>query len=149
MPETRIILIAGPTASGKSALALALAERFGGIIINADSMQVYRELRVLTARPTTDEEARAPHRLFGTVPGATAYSSGQWLAAASWELSDALAAGRPAIVVGGTGLYFKALPARTCAGPRNSRRNPGALARRGWPGMRRQTFTRCCARAIR
>ncbi len=109
MTEPRIVLIAGPTASGKSALALALAERLGGIIVNADSMQVYRELLVLTARPTAEEEARAPHRLFGTVPGATAYSSGQWLVAATREIGDALAAGRPAIVIGGTGLYFKAL----------------------------------------
>ncbi len=109
MTEPRIVLIAGPTASGKSALALALAERLGGIIVNANSMQVYRELQILTARPTAEEEARAPHRLFGTVPGATAYSSGQWLAAATREIGDALAAGRPAIVAGGTGLYFKAL----------------------------------------
>lgn len=109
MTEPRIVLIAGPTASGKSALALALAERLGSVIVNADSMQVYSELRVLTARPTAEEEAHAPHRLFGSVSGATAFSSGQWLAAATGEIADALAAGRPAIVVGGTGLYFKAL----------------------------------------
>lgn len=109
MSTPRLILIAGPTASGKSALALAMAERLGGTIINADSMQVYRELRVLTARPSVEEEARAPHRLFGTVGGESAYSTGQWLAAATREIGEAMAAGRPAIVAGGTGLYFKAL----------------------------------------
>lgn len=109
MTGPRIVLIAGPTASGKSALALALAERLGGTIINADSMQVYRELRVLTARPSPEEDALVPHRLFGTVPGITAFSTGQWLAAATFEIREALEAGRPAIVVGGTGLYFKAL----------------------------------------
>jgi tRNA dimethylallyltransferase len=109
MSAPRIILIAGPTASGKSALAIALAERFAGTVVNADSMQVYRELRVVTARPSRAEEARVPHRLFGTVPGTTAYSTGQWLAAATQEIGAALAAGRSAIVVGGTGLYFKAL----------------------------------------
>ena len=74
------MLIAGPTASGKSALALALAEQIGGTIINADSMQVYRDLRVITARPTPDEEARVPHRLYGHVDAAENYSVGRWLA---------------------------------------------------------------------
>lgn len=109
MSAPRVILIAGPTASGKSVLAVALAERFAGTVINADSMQVYRELRVVTARPSAAEEASVPHRLFGTVPGATAYSTGQWLVAATREIASTLAAGRAAIVVGGTGLYFKAL----------------------------------------
>ena len=103
------ILIAGPTASGKSALALEMAERHGGAIINADSMQVYRELRILTARPTPDEEARVPHRLFGHVSARDAYSVGRWLD----DVADALAwcagAGRRPVIVGGTGLYFKAL----------------------------------------
>jgi tRNA dimethylallyltransferase len=103
------ILIAGPTASGKSALALRLGERLGGAIINADSMQIYRDLCVLTARPTRAEEARVPHLLFGTVDGATNFSVGQYLAAASEALAQTRAADRMPIFVGGTGLYFKAL----------------------------------------
>lgn len=103
------VLIAGPTASGKSALASALAERLGGVVINADSMQVYRELRIITARPDAGEEARAPHRLYGHVPAAQAYSTGRWLADAAGAVETARRAGRPAILVGGTGLYFSAL----------------------------------------
>jgi tRNA dimethylallyltransferase len=103
------ILIAGPTASGKSALALRLGERLGGAIINADSMQVYRDLRVLTARPTRAEEARVPHHLFGTVDGATNFSVGQYLTAAGEALAQTQAEGCIPIFVGGTGLYFKAL----------------------------------------
>jgi tRNA dimethylallyltransferase len=103
------ILIAGPTASGKSALALRLAERLGGAIVNADSMQVYRDLRVLTARPSSEDEARVPHLLFGTVDGATNFSVGQYLAAAGEALSAACAADLTPIFAGGTGLYFKAL----------------------------------------
>jgi tRNA dimethylallyltransferase len=103
------ILIAGPTASGKSALAIALARRLGGVVINADSMQVYRDLRILTARPTPDEEASAPHRLFGTVDAAEAWSVGKWLRGAEIELARARAEGLLPIVTGGTGLYFKAL----------------------------------------
>jgi tRNA dimethylallyltransferase len=103
------ILIAGPTASGKTALALEMALRHGGAIINADSMQVYRELRILTARPTPEEEAQVPHRLFGHVSVRDAYSVGRWLD----DVADALAwcadAGRRPVIVGGTGLYFKAL----------------------------------------
>jgi tRNA dimethylallyltransferase len=106
---TRPILIAGPTASGKSALALALAERLGGIIINADSMQVYRELSVLTARPSNADLARAPHRLYGHVAGAQGYSAGRYVREVSAVLSEAAAAGQVPILVGGTGLYFKAL----------------------------------------
>jgi tRNA dimethylallyltransferase len=109
MPTLRPILIAGPTASGKSGLALALAERLGGIVINADSMQVYRELRILTARPTPEDEALAPHELYGFVGGAAAYSAGRYAADAAKVIADARAAGRVPIVVGGTGLYFKAL----------------------------------------
>jgi tRNA dimethylallyltransferase len=105
----RALLIAGPTASGKSALALALAERFGGIIINADSMQVYRDLRLLTARPSTEEEARLPHLLYGHVDAAENYSVGRWLRDAEAALSDASRDARLPIFVGGTGLYFKAL----------------------------------------
>jgi tRNA dimethylallyltransferase len=111
MAETtpRAILIAGPTASGKSALALELAECFGGVVINADSMQVYRELRILTARPTPEDEARAPHALYGHVPGAEAYSVGRWSAEAAEAIARARQEGRRPIVVGGTGLYFRAL----------------------------------------
>mgnify|MGYP003660580010 CR=1 FL=1 len=103
------ILIAGPTASGKSALAVELAERLGGTVINADSMQVYAELRVLSARPSPADEARAPHLLYGHVGIAEAYSAGRWLADMGGALKEARAAGRRPIVVGGTGLYFKAL----------------------------------------
>ena len=103
------VLIAGPTASGKSALALALAESLGGTIINADSMQVYRDLRIITARPTAEEEARVPHRLYGHVDAGESYSTGRWCVEASAALREAQSAGRVPIVVGGTGLYFKAL----------------------------------------
>jgi tRNA dimethylallyltransferase len=103
------VLIAGPTASGKSALALTLAEELGGTVINADSMQVYRDLRVITARPTLGEEARAPHRLYGHVDAAENYSVGRWCVDVSTALADAERAGRLPIVVGGTGLYFKTL----------------------------------------
>jgi tRNA dimethylallyltransferase len=103
------LLIAGPTASGKSALALALAERVGGTIINTDSMQVYRDLRVLTARPTGAEERRAPHRLYGHVDAAESYSAGRWANDAAAALKEARVAGRMPIFVGGTGLYFRAL----------------------------------------
>src|SRR5437667_1193351 len=105
----RAVLIAGPTASGKSALALALAERLGGAIINADSMQVYRDLRIITARPTPDEEARVPHRLYGHVDAAENYSVGRWLADVAPVLRELREAARVPILVGGTGLYFKAL----------------------------------------
>jgi tRNA dimethylallyltransferase len=103
------ILIAGPTASGKSAAALALARETDGVIVNADSMQLYRELRVLTARPSAEEEAAAPHRLYGYVSVKEPFSVAKWLDAASRVLSDLRAAGTLGIVVGGTGLYFSAL----------------------------------------
>jgi tRNA dimethylallyltransferase len=109
MRALRPILIAGPTASGKSGLALALAERLSGTVINADSMQVYRELSILTARPTAQEEARAPHALYGFVSGAEAYSAGRYAADAAEAIAAADAAGRVPIIVGGTGLYFKVL----------------------------------------
>ena len=102
----RVLLIAGPTASGKSAVALKLAERFGATIVNADAMQVYADLRVLTARPSAAEERRAPHRLFGEVDAAENFSAGRWLARAGEILADSQA---PLIFVGGTGLYFRAL----------------------------------------
>ena len=104
-----ILLLAGPTASGKSGLALTLAEATGGEIVNADSMQLYADLRILTARPSVEDEARAPHRLFGVADAAEAWSVGRWLHAARVALDEITARGRPAIVVGGTGLYFRAL----------------------------------------
>lgn len=103
------ILIAGPTASGKTALALEMASRHSGAVINADSIQVYRELRILTARPTPEEEAVAPHHLFGHVSVTDAYSVGRWLADAEAALAWCRDAGRRPVIVGGTGLYFKAL----------------------------------------
>lgn len=106
---SRIWLIAGPTASGKSAYALDLAERTGGEIINADSMQIYAGLRVLTAGPSPEECARAPHHLFQVVDPAVGWSVGRWLEAATQALTEIEARGKPAIVVGGTGLYFRAL----------------------------------------
>jgi len=109
--SSKAVLIAGPTASGKSALALELALNAGGIVINADSMQVYRDLRVITARPTQDEEARVPHRLYGHVDAAVNFSAGAWVADAAKMLEEAKAEGRLPIFIGGTGLYFKALTA--------------------------------------
>lgn len=103
------VLIAGPTASGKSALALALAQKTGGIIINADSMQVYRDLCVLTARPTREEESIVPHRLYGYVDAAVNFSAGAFLADAEKALAEAREQRRLPIFVGGSGLYFKAL----------------------------------------
>lgn len=105
----RIWLIAGPTASGKSAYALDLAQRVGAEIVNADSMQIYAGLRVLTAAPSPEETARAPHHLFGVADAAVGWSVGKWLEAATQALSEIAARGNPAIVVGGTGLYFRAL----------------------------------------
>ena len=111
------MLIAGPTASGKSALALRLAEKLGGTIVNADSMQVYRDLRIITARPTAAEEARMPHRLYGHVDAAINYSTGQWLRDVAEVLAELTRDGRTAILVGGTGLYFKALTTGLAAVP--------------------------------
>jgi tRNA dimethylallyltransferase len=103
------VLIAGPTASGKSALALGLAERHRGVIINADSMQVYRDLRIITARPSVEDEGRAQHLLYGHVDAAENYSVGRWCQDVRAALDEAHSAGRLPILVGGTGLYFKAL----------------------------------------
>jgi tRNA dimethylallyltransferase len=103
------VLIAGPTASGKSALALALAQKTGGVIINTDSMQVYRDLRIITARPTADEEAEVPHRLYGHVDAAVNFSAGHWVTDAAKALAEARGQNRLPIFVGGSGLYFKAL----------------------------------------
>jgi tRNA dimethylallyltransferase len=103
------VLIAGPTASGKSALALELAQKVSGVVINADSMQVYRDLRIITARPTPQEEARVPHRLYGHVDASVNFSAGAWVADAAGILAEARGQNRLAVFVGGTGLYFKAL----------------------------------------
>ncbi|HEY6860155.1 MAG TPA: tRNA (adenosine(37)-N6)-dimethylallyltransferase MiaA [Pseudolabrys sp.] len=117
MTTVRAVLIAGPTASGKSALALELAERFGGVIVNADSMQVYRDLRIITARPTPEEEKRTPHRLYGFVDAAENYSVGRWCRDVAEVLKEARSQGRIPILVGGTGLYFKALTTGLAAVP--------------------------------
>ena len=105
----KAVLIAGPTASGKSALALQLAQTHDAVIINADSMQVYRDLRIITARPTPEEEAQVPHRLYGHVDAAVNFSAGHWVADAAVALAQARAQNRLPIFVGGSGLYFKAL----------------------------------------
>lgn len=109
MSGIQAILLAGPTASGKSALALELAERLSGIIVNADSMQVYRDLRVLTARPRMEDLRRAPHGLYGHVDGAINFSAARWREDVSRVLTEAQRTGLLPIIVGGTGLYFKTL----------------------------------------
>jgi tRNA dimethylallyltransferase len=107
--NTKAVLIAGPTASGKSALALRLAEKLGGIVVNTDSMQVYRDLRILTARPSLEEESALPHRLYGHVDASVNFSAGAWVTDAAKVIEEARAQSRMPIFVGGTGLYFKAL----------------------------------------
>lgn len=109
MHSFRAILIAGPTASGKSAWAIRLAERHNGVIVNADSMQVYRDLSILTARPGRADVEAAPHALYGYVAGSEPYSVGRWIADAEAAIRQCWDRGRLPIVVGGTGLYFKAL----------------------------------------
>jgi tRNA dimethylallyltransferase len=104
-----LALIAGPTASGKSALALSLAELTPSIIINADSMQVYRDLRIITARPSEEEEARAPHRLFGHIDGAEPCSAARWAREAAEAIAEAKTLNLLPILVGGTGLYIRTL----------------------------------------
>jgi len=108
-PAPALVIVAGPTASGKSALALAVAEALGGTIINADSMQVYRDLAVLTARPGAAELARVPHRLYGVIDAAEACSAGRWRDMALAEIAVAREAGRVPVLAGGTGLYLRAL----------------------------------------
>jgi len=103
------VLIAGPTASGKSALAMAIARRLGGVVVNADSMQVYADLRVLSARPNPAEEATQPHRLYGHVDGAENYSAMRYAGDVGRVLAELADKGMPPVLVGGTGLYFKAL----------------------------------------
>ena len=140
MSHVDAVLIAGPTASGKSALALTIAERFNGTIVNADSMQVYRDLRIITARPTPEEEARVPHQLYGHVDAATNYSTGRWIKDVAAALQDIRAAGRLPILVGGTGLYFSALAKGLAAVPPippDIRENVrGRLAREGVAPLR-------------
>ncbi|MEP2704928.1 MAG: tRNA (adenosine(37)-N6)-dimethylallyltransferase MiaA [Roseibium sp.] len=105
----RAILIAGPTASGKSALAIDLAKRLNGVVINADSMQLYKELRLVSARPSAEERQQVPHRLYGVLPASEAFSTGAWLRLMADELKEIWGTGQVPILVGGTGLYFKAL----------------------------------------
>ena len=107
--ESRALLIAGPTASGKSALAIRLAEQLGGVVINADSMQVYHDLAIITARPSPEEERQVPHHLFGTVDAAENHSVARWLKDAAETLERVEGEGRFPIYAGGTGLYFRAL----------------------------------------
>lgn len=104
-----VILIAGPTASGKSAAALTLAEEIGAEIVNADALQVYRDLQILSARPSSADELRGAHHLFGHIDGAIRYSVGGWAKDVAATLAAVRARGKPAVVVGGTGLYFRAL----------------------------------------
>ncbi|MDB5366420.1 MAG: tRNA ((37)-N6)-dimethylallyltransferase MiaA, partial [Rhodospirillales bacterium] len=108
-PVAGVTLVYGPTASGKSALAIDLAREIDGVVINADVMQLYREMRILTARPTPDDEAAAPHRLYGTVPMQAAWNVARWRETALDEIERARAAGKAPILVGGTGLYLDAL----------------------------------------
>src|ERR1700731_2422750 len=109
LQDSKAVLIAGPTASGKSALALELAQKTGGVVINTDSMQVYRNLRIITARPTPEEETRVPHRLYGQIDAAVNFSAGSWVSDAAAVLAELRAQDRLPIFVGGSGLYFKAL----------------------------------------
>ncbi len=109
MPQPLITLIAGATASGKSRLALEMARATDAVILNADSQQLYADLRVLSARPSAEEEARAEHRLYGVADAADAWSVGRWTRTVMPVLEALQAEGRPAIIVGGTGLYFNAL----------------------------------------
>ena len=105
----RAILIAGPTASGKSALAISLAKQLNGVVVNADSMQLYEDLRLVSARPSIEEEGEVPHRLYGVLPASTAFSTGAWLRMMAEELRLIWQSERLPVLVGGTGLYFKAL----------------------------------------
>ena len=127
MPQPSITLIAGPTASGKSALAMRMARETGAEIVGADSMQIYRGLEILTAAPTAEERAQVPHHLVGVADAAEAWSVGRWQAAAKQALDDILGRGRPAIIVGGTGLYFAALTKGLADIPQVSREESAAL----------------------
>ena len=107
--QNPILIIAGPTASGKSGLALAAADKYDGVIINCDSMQVYRELRLITARPSQEDEAEAPHKLYGVLAAGEACSAGIWRGLAVPEIEACWQAGKLPVITGGTGLYIKAL----------------------------------------
>lgn len=109
MGSSKIVIVCGPTASGKSARAIDIAQAQGGVIINADAMQVYQELRILSARPSVKEEAEAPHKLYGVLPASEPCSAAKWLALAETVIDEVLAAKKLPIVIGGTGLYIKAL----------------------------------------
>lgn len=134
----KVVLVTGPTASGKSRLAARLAEAFAGVVINADSMQVYAELAVLTARPGPEEQAQAPHRLYGVIPASEACSAGRWRELALAEIEAARSEGRLPVLCGGTGLYLRALtegiaeipetPREVRAGARRLHREIGGAA---------------------
>jgi len=109
MSDACVILIAGPTASGKSAAAMKIARSRGGEIVNADAIQVYKDLRVVTARPTPEDEAAVPHHLYGAIDGVERCSAGRWARLARNAIENILESGKTAVVVGGTGLYFRAL----------------------------------------
>lgn len=146
------VLIAGPTASGKSALALEVAERFGGVIVNTDSLQGYSILNVLTARPAPADLARVPHFLYGHVHPSTAYSTGAWLRDVERLIDEGALAGRPPVFVGGTGLYFRALAEGISAMPdipahiRDRWRHE--LVERGAPRLHRELMHRDSATAM-
>lgn len=149
----RALLIMGPTASGKSALALAVAERIGGEIVNADSMQVYRDFRILTARPSADEEARAPHHLYGYADAGVLFSTGRWLADALAAIDTISTRGKTPIMVGGTGLYFKALTEGLAdipaADPELRTALRARVEREGAPALHAELMTRDPATAAR
>ena len=126
----RVVLIAGPTASGKSGLAIEMARAENGVIINADSMQVYRELRIVTARPSVEDESNASHRLYGHVSAMDAYSVARWRREALGEIEAALASGQLPIICGGTGLYFMSLLKGLAAVP-----EPSPEVRTRWRGF--------------
>src|ERR1700722_16657677 len=109
MSQLKIILVGGPTAAGKSALALDLARKYNGTIINADAMQVYAGLPILTAQPSPIEQKEIPHALYGVLDPGERSSAGRWLELARAAIDEAAAAGRTPILTGGTGLYFRAL----------------------------------------
>jgi tRNA dimethylallyltransferase len=153
MPGLKPILIAGATASGKSALAMRLAERLGGVVINADSMQVYGDLRIITARPSKQDEARVPHRLYGHVDASVNYSVGAWCCDVGQVLAQAEQYGRVPILVGGTGLYFSVLTKGLAAVPPISaeirERVRGKLAREGVAPLYQELLKRDPAAAHR
>jgi tRNA dimethylallyltransferase len=139
----KAVVIAGPTASGKSALALELAEKAGGVVINTDSMQVYRDLRIITARPTLDEERRVQHSLYGYIDAAVNFSAGAWVSDAAATLAQVRTQRRLPIFVGGSGLYCKALTRGLSAVPPiPAEVREGVRARLERDGVRRARGTR-------